>query len=278
MRFDSCKESTTHMKTHFKIIAMVMLVVFNFSFTQKENNAFKFRSQNNKSFGYGEKLSYRVHYGWINAAEISMRVDDTSVLINNRPTYHIIASGKTNKSFDWMYTVRDRFESYVDTTGIAPLKYFKTVREDKYTDTDLVYYDHETEKLKGLKKNMDMPVYVQDIVSGTYYARTIDFSNAYVGQTYPLNIYLDQKIYNLKFKYLGKETIKTDFGKVRCIKLRPQLVVDRVFKDEDDMTVWVSDDDNRLPMRVQTDLWVGSLKVDLTDYTGLANPFSSKVK
>ena len=88
----------------------------------------------------------------------------------------------------------------------------------------------------------------------TYYARTIDFSNAYIGKTYPLDIYLDQKIYNLKFKYLGIETIKSDFGKVRCIKLRPQLVVDRVFKDEDDMTIWVSDDKNRLPIRVKTDI------------------------
>ncbi len=265
------------MKTNIKYIALTLIVMLNFSFTQKENAAFQFRQQNNKAFGFGEALTYRVHYGWLNAARITMKVDDTTVSVGKRPTYHIVAKGKTNKSFDWMYTVRDRFESYVDTTGIAPLKYFKTVQEDKYTDTDLVYYDHEGKSLRGLKKNMEMPEYVQDIVSGTYYARTIDFSDAYVGKTYPLDIYLDQKIYNLKFKYMGIETIKSDFGKVRCIKLRPQLVVDRVFKDEDDMTIWVSDDKNRLPIRVKTDIWVGSLKVDLTDYSGLANPFDAKL-
>jgi hypothetical protein len=265
------------MKANIKYIAMVLIVVFNFSFTQKENTAFKFREQSNKSFGFGETLNYRVHYGWLNAARISMRIDDTLVDVKKRPTYHIVAHGKTNKSFDWMYTVRDRFESYVDTGGIAPLKYYKTVQEDKYTDTDLVYYDHGKQKLNGLKKDMDMPQYVQDIVSGTYYARTIDFSDAYIGKTYPLDIYLDQKIYNLKFKYLGIETIKSDLGKVRCIKLRPQLVVDRVFKDEDDMTIWVSDDANKLPIRVQTDIWVGSLKVDITSYSGLANPFDAKL-
>ncbi|MFT5512029.1 MAG: hypothetical protein ACI8SE_000423 [Bacteroidia bacterium] len=265
------------MKKNIKYIALTLLVVLNFSFTQKENNAFKFRQQNNKAFGFGESLTYRVHYGWLNAARITMKVDDSTTTVGSRPTYHIVANGKTNKSFDWMYNVRDRFESYVDTTGIAPLKYFKTVQEDKYTDTDLVYYDHAGKKLKGLKKNMDMPEYVQDIVSGTYYARTIDFSDAWVGKTYPLDIYLDQKIYNLKFKYLGIETIKSDFGKVRCIKLRPQLVVDRVFKDEDDMTIWVSDDANRLPIRVQTAIWVGSLKIDLTSYSGLANPFTAKL-
>lgn len=266
------------MKSSLKYIAATMLIVFNFSFTQRSNEAFSFRKQNNASFSFGEKLEYRVHYGWINAAHITMQVDDTISKVDGRSAYHIVAKGKTNRSFDWMYTVRDHFESYVDSTGMAPLKYFKSVREDNYKDKDLVYYNHETKKLRGLKKDMDMPRYVQDIVSGTYYARTIDFSNAYVGKTYPLDIYLDQKIYNLKFKYLGKETIKSDFGKVKCIKLRPQLVVDRVFKDEDDMTIWVSDDANRIPVRVQTDIWVGSLKVDLTGYSGLLNPFSSKVK
>ena len=207
-----------------------------------------------------------------------MWVDDTAIVVNDRPTFHITAKGKTNKSFDWMYTVRDHFESYVDSVSIAPLKYFKSVREDNYKDIDLVYYDHAEKQMRGKKKNMEMPEYVQDIVSGTFYARTIDFSSAYEGKTYPLNIYLDQKIYNLKFKYLGKETIKSDIGKVRCIKLRPQLVVDRVFKDEDDMTIWVTDDANHVPVRIQTDIWVGSLKVDLTSYSGLLNPFSSKVK
>ncbi len=265
------------MKTGLKYISAVLLVVFNFSFTQVENDGFTFRNQVNEAFTFGEKLEYRVHYGWLNAARITMKIEDTSIVVNNRPTYHIVAKGKTNKSFDWMYTVRDHFETYVDSQGMAPLKYFKTVREDKYKDKDLVYYNHETEKLRGLKKNMDMPPYVQDIVSGMYYARTIDFSDAYVGKTFPLDIYLDQKIYNLKFKYMGTEVIKSDFGKVRCIKLIPQLVVDRVFKDEDGMTVWITDDANQLPVRVKTEIWIGSLKVDLTSYSGLRNPFTSKV-
>ncbi|MCB9262505.1 MAG: DUF3108 domain-containing protein [Flavobacteriales bacterium] len=264
------------MKT-IKYTSALILSVLIFSFKTGEESTFKYREQKNAAFGYGEKLEYRIHYGLLNAATVTMQVDSKHEMIDNRPTYHIVAKGSTNKSFDWMYTVRDHFETNLDSQSMAPLKYFKSVHEDNYKDNDLVYYNHETKKLRGAKKNMDMPQYVQDIVSGTYYARTIDFSNAYVGKTYPLDIYLDQKIYNLKFKYLGTETLKTDVGKVRCIKLRPQLVVDRVFKDEDDMTVWVSDDANHLPIRVQTDIWVGSLKVDLTSYSGLKNPFSSKL-
>ena len=106
--------------------------------------------------------------------------------------------------------------------------------------------------------------------------RTLDFANASVGKTFPIDIYLDQEIYNLNFKYLGTEVIKTDLGKINCYKLRPQLVVDRVFKDEDDMTVWVSADANKVPVRVEAAIYVGSVKVDLTKATGLKNAFSSK--
>jgi hypothetical protein len=266
------------MKSFIKIGLLCAIMVGNSAFTAKEEAAFSFRKQDNKAFTYGEKLEFRVHYGIINAAHITIKVDEKPVQINNRSTYHIIAKGKTYSSFDWMYKVRDHFESYVDSASIAPLKYFKSVQEDKHHDVDLVYYDHEKKYMIGKKKNMDMPEYVQDIVSASFYARSLNFSTAYVGKTYPLDVYLDQKIYNLKFKYLGKETIKTSLGKINCIKLRPQLVVDRVFKDEDDMTIWVSDDKNHVPIRIQTDIFVGSLKVDLTSYSGLLNPFDSKVK
>jgi hypothetical protein len=140
----------------------------------------------------------------------------------------------------------------------------------------LVYYDHEKKYLTGKQKSMDMPAYVQDVVSGTFYARTIDYENADIGQLFPIDIYLDQEIYNLQFKYLGKEIIKTDLGKIECYKLRPQLVVDRVFKDEDDMTIWVSADANKIPVRVEAAIYVGSVKVDITKAEGLKNPFSSK--
>jgi hypothetical protein len=257
---------------------MLAFLIIGMSFTHRTADTFEYRAVPNQAFTFGEELSYRVHYGWINAARITMKVSDKPQVIDGRETFHIVAKGRTNKSFDWAYKVRDHYESNVDIASIAPLKYFKSVKENKYTDVDLVYYNHANGTLRGKKKNMSVPAYVQDIVSGTYYARTIDYSKSKVGQTYPLNIYLDQEVYNLKFKYLGMETIKTDVGKVKCYKVRPQLVVDRVFKDEDDMTIWISADANRIPVRVQTDIWVGSLKVDLKGYKNLANPFTAKIK
>jgi hypothetical protein len=125
---------------------------------------------------------------------------------------------------------------------------------------------------------MTIPTYTQDIASALYYARNLDLKNATVNQKFPIDIYLDNKVYNLNFTYLGKETIKTDLGKVKCIKLRPKLVVDRVFKGTNDMTVWISDDENKIPIRVQTEIQVGSVKVDITGYSNLKNDFTALVK
>jgi len=245
---------------------------------EKEIEAIKtaHRIHVNNAFTYGEELSYRVHYGIINAAKISLKVENKVVEINGRETYHLIADGKTLSTFDWMFKVRDRFESYMDMEFMAPIKYFKSVKEDNYSDIDLVFFDHDKKKIKGKKKNMDCPAYVQDIIGAMYYARTIDFSAATKNQKFPLDIYLDQEIYNLEFKYVGKETIKSDIGKVKCIKIKPKAVADRVFKDDESITLWVSDDENKIPIRVEASLAVGSLKVDLTGYSGLRNPFLAK--
>jgi len=229
-------------------------------------------------------LNYRVHYGIINAATIKMQVLSGNESFNRpeelkgRKAYHIVVEGKTLKAFDWAFKVRDRFDSWVDMESLAPLKYSKSVVENNYTDQDLVYYRHISQKLNGKKGDLEMPSYTQDIVSALYYARNIDFRNAQVGDTFPINVYLDNVIYNLNFKFAGIETIKTDIGKVKCYKLIPRLVVDRVFKGEEDMTVWISADENKIPIRVKSDIQVGSLKVDITGYSGLKNTFDSKVK
>ncbi len=259
-----------------KLLPMLSLLFVGSAYTSETHKQDGLRTTKNEAFTHGEELKYRVHYGWINAASVTIKVDDKPTVIAGRETFKISAYGKTFRSFDWAFKVRDNFISYVDKESIAPLKYYKNVQEDNYKDEDLVYYDHEKKWLKGSQKSMEMPAYLQDVISGLFYARTIDFANAAAGQSFPINIYLDQEIYDLKFKYLGKETIKSDLGKIECYKLRPQLVVDRVFKDEDDMTIWITADENKIPVRVEASIYVGSVKVDITKASGLKNAFSSK--
>lgn len=277
-------------KTNIKLTAILLLCAVglsSFAILQKEEtnvptdtSVFKHRTMTNDAFTLGEKLNYRVHYGIINAANITMKIDDKFTNYKEKENYHINITGYTLKAFDWMFKVRDQFDSYVEKNRIAPMKFTKKVRENKYKDVDYAVFAPEqskiyTQKAKGgsLKTKAG---YTYDIASALLYTRNIDFSKAKVGDTYPINVYLDNTIYELSFRFDGRETIKSDVGKVKCIKLVPKLVVDRVFGEEEAMTVWVSDDKNKIPVRVKADLKVGSIKVDLTSYSGLKNTFSSK--
>lgn len=260
----------------------VLALTIGMSFDTKDkygaDQSFDYRKITNNAFKGGEKLKFRVHYGLINAGLITMKVDAATAAINGRTSYHVTVEGETLKSFDWAYKVRDKFESWVDNQALAPLRYAKTVRENKYFNEDLAVYMHDKKKLRNSKGDLTMPTYTQDIASALFYARNLDFAGATLNKSYPIDIYLDNKVYNLNFTYLGKETISTDLGKVKCIKLRPKLVVDRVFKSSNDMTVWISDDKNHIPIRVQSAIKVGSLKVDITGYENLKNAFDAKVK
>jgi hypothetical protein len=244
----------------------------------KVDQTFQYRKVANTAFKAGEKLKFRAHYGLINAAVITMQVNAATSNISGRNAYAVKVEGETLKSFDWAYKVRDKFESWVDQDALAPLRYAKTVRENKYFDEDVAIYMHEKKKMRNSDGELAIPTYTQDIASAMFYARNINYTNAYMNQVFPIDVYLDNKVYNLNFTFIGRETINTDLGKVKCIKLRPKLVVDRVFKSTNDMTVWISDDANHLPIRVQSAIKVGSIKVDLTGYEGLRNGFSSLVK
>lgn len=272
------------MKSAIKLtVVSGLLAAVIMSFQREDRSAstlqsFTYRKLSNSAFKAGEKLTFRVHYGPINAANITMSVDGTMANIGGRNAYSVRCDGETLKSFDWAYKVRDKFQSWVDEESLAPLRYAKTVRENKYFDEDLAIYMHDKKKLRNTDGELIIPAYTQDIASSLFYARNLDFSKAYMNQVFPIDIYLDNKVYNLNFTYIGKETLNTDLGKIRCIKLRPKLVVDRVFKGSNDMTVWISDDLNKIPVRVQSEIKVGSLKVDITKYENLKNAFTSLEK
>ena len=135
-----------------KFLSLISLLVLSSSYISESTQYTQLRVTKNIAFTYGEELKYRVHYGWINAADISVTVDAKPTMIKGRPTFKVSAFGKTYKSFDWAFKVRDNFVSYIDSQSVAPLKYWKKVQEDNYKDEDLVYYDHEKKWLTGKKK------------------------------------------------------------------------------------------------------------------------------
>ncbi len=236
----------------------------------------KLRNVHNEAFKAGEILEYRIHYGLIDAGEARLEVKEKITTISNRPCYHVVGTGQTKGAFDWFFKVRDRYESYIDKDALIPWIFIRRIDEGGYIKNQDVTFNHYKNTASSNKLTIPVPENVQDLVSAFYYARTFDYANAKIGTIFPLTAYLDDEVFTMNVRFIGREVIKTRLGNFNCIKFRPMLLEGRVFKDEEDMTVWVSDDDNRIVVRAEAKILVGSIKMDLKGYSGLANPLSSR--
>jgi hypothetical protein len=256
----------------YRILAVMLLCSLSL------NGQAPLRKVKNQAFKAGELLEYRIHYGFVDAGIARLEVKETLSTINNRKSYHVVGIGETRGAFDWFFKVRDRYETYIDVESLMPWIFIRRVEEGSYSKSQNVTFNHFKNTATSEKVTIPVPEYVQDLVSAFFYARTLDFANASPGAVFPINAYLDDEVFEMNIKYIGKEQIHTKLGTFNCIKFRPLLLEGRVFKEEEDMTVWVTDDRNRIVVRAEANILVGSIKMDLKGYSGLANPLSSKIK
>lgn len=255
------------MKNRILLFISFLLVSFN----ADSGSPSGLRSINNTAFKPGEVLKFRIHYGIMDAGEATLEVKSDYTNLGGRDCYHFIGNGKSVGAFDWFFKVRDRYESVVDKDAMVPWMFIRRVNEGGYIINQNVSFNHYADSAKSEKATIAIPDNTQDLVSSFYYARTIDFTNAKEGDIFEITGYLDDKVIPLNLKFLGREIIECKVGKFRCMKMRPMLQQGRVFKDQEDMTIWISDDQNKIPIRVQTDILVGSIKMDLVSYTNLAS-------
>ncbi len=256
------------MKTGLCTLYLVLCTLIT-STAQAGNN--ELRTLTNTAFKPGEVLKFRIHYGFVNAGEATLEVKSDLKTFGGRECYHFIGTGKSVGAFDWFFKVRDRYESVVDKQALIPWLFTRRVNEGGYIINQNVSFNHYTDSVKSDKATISVPDNTQDIISAFYYARTLDFTNAKDGDIYQIPGYLDDAIFPMSVKFIGREVVECDKGKFKCIKLRPMLQEGRVFREQEDMVIWVSDDLNKIPVKVETKIMVGSIKMDLTDYSGLAN-------
>ncbi|GAC1428890.1 MAG: DUF3108 domain-containing protein [Chitinophagaceae bacterium] len=230
----------------------------------------------NTAFQAGESSTYTVYYTlgvFIAAGEASFHVNLEH--LNNKPVYHITGEGKTYSFYDSFFKVRDKYETFVDTTTLQPLKFLRNVDEGGYKKYENVAFNRQTNTAVTNNGVFKTPDCIQDVVSAIFYARNINFSKYKMDDKIPFTMFLDNETYNLYIRYMGKETIKTKYGKFRAIKFKPLLVKGTIFEGGEKMLVWVSDDANHLPLRVESPISVGSIKVDMMGYKNLRYPLSS---
>ncbi len=238
-----------------------------------------YRQIPNSSFGTGERIEYRVHYGFINAAEAKVEVANSVVRINNRPCYRVNVTGRTVGAFDLVSRVRDQWRSYIDTAAILPQMFQQNIEENKHRKQETLTFNHSSDvvyqddKDRQEKKSYKVPDNVHDVISGYYFLRTMNFDRFTEGQLIEVPTFFSGEVYPMRVRYRGREVIKTKFGKIRVIKLNPVMPNNKLFKGDDSVRIWVSDDDNKVPVKVEVDLWIGALEMDLKSFRGMRNDF-----
>ncbi|MES2328502.1 MAG: DUF3108 domain-containing protein [Bacteroidota bacterium] len=261
-----------------KKISTLFLVIIALSW-KPVSTADEFCGIRNLAFGDGENISFNVFYAvmgiYINAGTANFTVAQKE--FNNRPVYHVVGSGTSNSSYDWIFKVRDKYESYIDTATLKPLKFVRDINEGGFKKYENITFNHQTNTAVTTDGVFKIPTCIQDVLSSIYYARNIDFSKYKANDKIPFTMFLDNEVYNLYIKYLGKEDVKTKYGRFHAIKFKPLLVKGTLFDGGEKMTVWVSDDPNHIPLRIESPIVVGSVKVDMMQYRNLRYPLSSMI-
>lgn len=236
-----------------------------------------FCSIRNFTFRSGERLDFTVYYSlvgiYVNAAHATVSVNTER--LNNKTVYHIVGEGKTNSSYDWISKVNDRYETYVDTNTLLPQKFMRHVEEGNHRKFETITFNRNANTVVTNDGVYKVPPCIQDVVSALYYARNIDFSKYKPGDKISFNMFIDNEVFSMYIRYVGKETVKTRYGKFHAIRFKPLLIKGTVFEGGEKMNVWVSDDNNRIPLRVETPLTVGSIKIDMMGYKNLRWPLTS---
>lgn len=225
------------------------------------------------AFQAGEELSYRLRYGVISAATGTLKVEDSKIKFSSPHSFHLSAHGQTSSAFGIFYTVDNRYDSYIDSRNFLPHYYTENIREGSYRRTDIVSFNHRTQTVKGNKGTFKSPAtQTFDLLSAYYFSRNLDLSNVKSGQSFELTYFLNDEIATLGIEYIGIETVKTALGTLECLKFSPEITPGRIFRKDSRLYLWVTNDGNRIPVKAQVEILVGSVTLELTDAKGLKYP------
>lgn len=229
------------------------------------------------AFQAGEELSYRLRYGIISAAVGTLKVEDSNIKFSSPHSFHLSAHGRTSKAFSVFYTVDNRYDSYIDSQTYLPHYYTENIREGNYRRTDIVRFNHRNRTVVGNKGTFKSTTeQTFDLLSAYYFARNLDLSQVKQGQSFRLSYFLNDEIATLGIQYIGIETIKTPLGDLECLKFSPEIKPGRIFKKDSRLYLWVTNDGNRIPVKAQVEILVGSVTLELTGAKGLKYALGEK--
>jgi hypothetical protein len=228
-----------------------------------EDRKFK-RVVTNPAFGTGERFEFSVGYGMIKAGTAVMEIPEI-VKLDGRKCYHIISTAQSNKVFSVFFKVDDKVESFMDMYGLYSLRYDKHLREGKFkADASMIFdQDNHLAIYHSGKDTFQVPDYVQDVLSAFYFVRTQDLQ---VGRSIFVDNHTDKKTYSLEVKVLRKERVKVEAGEFDCVVVEPLLKTPGIFEQKGSLTVWLTDDEVKMPVLMKSKVFIGSISTELVSY------------
>lgn len=237
----------------------------------------------NQSFTRGEVLRFKMTYGIFTVGRGSAQIDPKYYEMNDRDCYKVDVYGRTVGMVDWVADVNDHWGAYIDTAALVPHQFYRKIREGRYKKDEWTNFDHENQKIEvkvldNKTGKMKEPQYyeaprdVRDMIGGFLYLRTLDLSKTEPGDTLVIKGFFEDTFYALRVLYKGKDVVKTRAGKFRAIRIVPIMPKNKIFDGENSVTAWFSDDQNRIPIKISAQMFIGSAGVELTSYSGLRNP------
>ncbi|NQD69715.1 DUF3108 domain-containing protein [Sphingobacterium shayense] len=232
----------------------------------------------NPTYKEGEKLTYKLRYGVISAATGTLKVEKSKLRFSNPNAFHLSAFGETSGAFSVFYTVKNQYDSYIDGKTFLPYLYTEDIHEGSYTRKEYATFDHRNKKVSGKKGTFKSPnSQFFDLLSAYYFSRNLDLSSLDKGDKFKLTYFLNDEVAQLGVEYVGVEKIKTSLGTLECIKLSPEISPGRIFKKDSRLYLWVTNDGNRIPVKAQVEILIGSVTMELVKASGLKHPLGERV-
>lgn len=245
-------------------------------------------AQNPKTFNSGEKVVFDAYYNlgfiWLHAGQAMFSASNT--VFKGEEAYQMKATGVTFKGYDKFFKVRDTLISIADKETLAPIWFTRKTNEGKYSAEITYDFNHETNIVSGVKKKGSkvkkaryyLPENTKDLISVIYYLRELDMTRMTKNDQILFNMVVDNEMWELYVKYLGKEEVKLKSGRrFNCIVLSPLLLEGSVFSGGEGMKIYVTDDQNKLPVYIESKVLVGKVKASLLRYENLKYPLSSEI-
>ena len=258
-----------------KILFIIILLAISFGAQSQENQE--------KPFNRGETLKYWAYYdapllGKIYAGKATLELTKDQDVFNGKTTYHAIGKGRSTGSFDFFFKVRDVFESWFDEQTLQSYRFTRRTNEGGYKVEDDVDFDYDLGIARSRKEEVKIGLNTQDMVSAFYFARTLNIDSIQIDEQFPIDFYLDDSLYTSVIIYKGIEIVETSIGKFRCMKFMPLVITGEVFDNPYPMSLWITDDKNRIPILIKTEVIVGSVKGELFEYKKLKYPMEAKLE